>query len=260
MWIRTSLLVHSSPDSAPASRGGISSTNLVSRAEAASNRSASVRSSLGRVRSNATDSWRNTLRSSSVKPVLSILIARALLGSALLGPRAERTGATREPKRRLPCWNRMARKGNARYDNVCYLMSQPELSGTAGSPRGPRRRRAPKGEGHRLRGEIIAAASDLLADLGDPNQLSMRAVAAASGVTTPSIYRNFADKQALLVAVLETRWAELVRVIVEAASEVDDPFESLRRMGHAYVRFAEDHPGHYQVLFRTAAPAGITAG
>src|SRR5437016_3040137 len=139
-------------------------------------------------------------------------------------------------------------------------MSQPELSGPPGSPRGPRRRRAPKGEGHRLRGEIIAAASDLLADLGDPNQLSMRSVAAASGVTTPSIYRNFADKQALLAAVLETRWAELVRVIGEAASEVDDPFESLRRMGHAYMRFAEEHPGHYQVLFRTAAPAGVTEG
>ena len=31
-------------------------------------------------------------------------------------------------------------------------------------------------------------------------------------------------------------------------------------MGHAYLRFAEEHPGHYQVLFRTAAPAGITEG
>src|SRR5438270_1431401 len=105
----------------------------------------------------------------------------------------------------------MASKGNIGYRNTCNLMSQPELSGNSGSPNGGRRRRARRGEGHRLRGEIIAAASGLLADLGDPNQLSMRAVAAASRVTTPSIYRNFADKQALLAAVLETRWAELVR-------------------------------------------------
>src|SRR6266571_7635814 len=138
-------------------------------------------------------------------------------------------------------------------------MSQQNLSAAPGpTPRA--RRRAPKGEGHRLRGEIIAAASDLLADLGDPNQLSMRAVASAAGVTPPSIYRNFADKQALLVAVLETRWAELVRVMTEAATEVDDPFESLRRMSRAYLRFAEEHPGHYQVLFRTPAHAGITEG
>jgi hypothetical protein len=36
--------------------------------------------------------------------------------------------------------------------------------------------------------------------------------------------------------------------------------KSLRRMGHAYLRFAEEHPGHYQVLFRTAAPVSITEG
>jgi AcrR family transcriptional regulator len=135
-------------------------------------------------------------------------------------------------------------------------MSQQKLRPGPLSP--PRRRRAPKGEGHRLRDEIIAAASDLLAELGDPGQLSMRAVAAGAGVTPPSIYRHFADKQALMLAVLETRWADLVRVMTEAAAEVDDPFEALRRMGLAYVRFAEEHPGHYQVLFRTVAPAGIT--
>src|SRR5437763_10915339 len=137
-------------------------------------------------------------------------------------------------------------------------MSQQHLPVSPGPTTPARRRRAPKGEGHRLRGEIIAAASDLLADLGDPNKLSMRAVADAAGVTTPSIYRNFADKQALLVAVLETRWAELIRMMTETAAEVDDPFASLRRMGLAYLRFADEHPGHYQVLYRTAAPAGIT--
>jgi hypothetical protein len=36
--------------------------------------------------------------------------------------------------------------------------------------------------------------------------------------------------------------------------------KSLCRLGHAHLRFAEEHPGHYQVLFRTAAPAGITEG
>ena len=126
------------------------------------------------------------------------------------------------------------------------------------TPSAPRRRRSRRGEGQRLRGELIAAASDLLAELGDANQLSMRAVAASVGVTPPSIYRHFADKQALLVAVLEDRWAELQRVLEEAASEVDDPFQSLRRVCLAYLRFAEEHPGHYRVLFSAAAPAGIT--
>ena len=120
-----------------------------------------------------------------------------------------------------------------------------------------RRRRAPRGEGHRLRGELIAAASRVLAELGDANQLSMRAVAEAAGVTPPSIYRHFADKQALLVAVLEERWTELNNALGKAV--VSDPFESLRRVCLAYVRFAGENPGHYRVLFSAAAPAGITA-
>jgi len=120
------------------------------------------------------------------------------------------------------------------------------------------RPRARRGEGQRLRGEIIAAASSLLGELGDANQLSMRAVAAAVGVTPPSIYRHFADKRALLVAVLEERWAEFGSVLTGAAAEVDDPFEALRRVGLAYLRFAEEHPGHYRVLFSAAGAAGVS--
>jgi len=121
------------------------------------------------------------------------------------------------------------------------------------------RPRSRRGEGQRLRGEIIAAASSLLADLGDANQLSMRAVAAAVGVTPPSIYRHFADKRSLLVAVLDERWAELSATLAQASEDVDDPFDALRRIGLAYLRFAEEHPGHYRVLFTAAGAAGISA-
>ena len=121
-----------------------------------------------------------------------------------------------------------------------------------------RRSRARKGEGHRLRAELVVAASDLLAELGDSNQLSMRAVANAVGVTPPSIYRHFADKQALLVAVLDERWAEFHRLLAGAGATSDDPFESLRRFCLAYLRFAEERPGHYRVLFSAPAPAGIS--
>lgn len=126
------------------------------------------------------------------------------------------------------------------------------------SPSGrPVRARARRGEGHRLRSELVAAASDLLGELGDPNQLSMRAVAAAVGVTPPSIYRHFSDKQALLVAVLEERWNELHELLGKAAATADDPFDALRRWCLAYLRFGEERPGHYRVLFSAAAPAGV---
>ncbi len=118
-----------------------------------------------------------------------------------------------------------------------------------------RRPRSRRGEGHRLREELVAAATGLLAELGDAHHLSIRAVAEAVGVTAPSIYRHFPDKQALLVAVLEERWAELYGTLADAV--VDDPFESLRAICLAYVRFAEEHPGHYRVLFSAAGPAGV---
>lgn len=119
------------------------------------------------------------------------------------------------------------------------------------------RERARRGEGHLLRDELIAAASGLLAELGDPNLLSMRAVAAAVGVTPPSIYRHFADKDALLVAVLGERWAELHRQLVAAAGAGVDAFDALRRFGLAYLAFAEEHPGHYRVIFSAAAPEAL---
>ncbi len=133
-------------------------------------------------------------------------------------------------------------------------MGQPEIRQAAKTPSG--RQRARRGEGHRLRHDLVAAASSLLAELGDANQLSMRTVAAAAGVTPPSIYRHFSDKQSLLLAVLEERWAELYRALAEAVT--DEPFASLRRICVAYVDFAERHPGHYRVLMSAAAPAGIT--
>jgi AcrR family transcriptional regulator len=50
-----------------------------------------------------------------------------------------------------------------------------------------RRHRARRGEGDRLREEILAAAERLLLETGDESAVSIRAVADAVGVTPPSI-------------------------------------------------------------------------
>lgn len=136
------------------------------------------------------------------------------------------------------------------------LPEQPKVTASEPKPAPVRRVRARRGEGHRLRDDLVVAANDLLADLGDANQLSMRSVAAAAGVTPPSIYRHFTDKRSLLRAVLEERWAELYGALTNAVA--DEPFTSLRRICQAYVRFAQEHPGHYRMLFSVADPAGVT--
>ena len=55
------------------------------------------------------------------------------------------------------------------------------------------RRRARRGEGERLREEILVAARELLAETNDADAVSVRAVAERVGVSTPSIYLHYAD-------------------------------------------------------------------
>ncbi|NED65050.1 helix-turn-helix transcriptional regulator, partial [Streptomyces sp. SID10244] len=64
-----------------------------------------------------------------------------------------------------------------------------------------KRTRSPRGSGELLAEEIIASATALLLEEGDDAAVSIRAVAGRVGVTPPSIYLHFADKDALLDAV-----------------------------------------------------------
>jgi AcrR family transcriptional regulator len=110
-----------------------------------------------------------------------------------------------------------------------------------------RRRRAPRGSGELLRGEIIAAARDCLNRLGSADAVSIRAVASHVGVTPPSIYLHFADKEALLDAVLVDLFGELDEVMQQAVAGVEHPLERLRQQGLAYVRFARSSPEYYRL-------------
>ncbi|MDP8976029.1 MAG: TetR/AcrR family transcriptional regulator [Actinomycetota bacterium] len=112
-----------------------------------------------------------------------------------------------------------------------------------------RRRRAPKGEGDRLRAEILAATEQLLIETGDEAAVSVRAIADAAGVTPPSIYLHFADKDELVFAVCQQQFAELGRRMEEAARGVEDPVQALTNRGRAYITFGAEHPAQYRILF-----------
>ncbi len=109
------------------------------------------------------------------------------------------------------------------------------------------RRRARRGDGERLREEILGAARGLLAETQDADAVSVRSVAERVGVSTPSIYLHFADKAALLDAVCEAVFSDLDRVMEEAAAVTSDPFDGLRMRGVVYVRFALDNPEQYRL-------------
>lgn len=109
------------------------------------------------------------------------------------------------------------------------------------------RRRARRGTGEQLRAEILDAAKKLLAETADADAVSIRAVADIVGVTPPSIYLHFADKEALIEAVVADVFTELDEVMTAAATGVAHPLERLCQQGMAYVRFALESPEHYRL-------------
>jgi AcrR family transcriptional regulator len=113
----------------------------------------------------------------------------------------------------------------------------------------PRRARARRGEGDKLREQILEAATRLLVETGDEDSVSIRAVADAVGVTPPSIYLHFADKNDLIFAICERYMDELDRATTEAAAGSADPIESILLAGKAYVRFGLENREPYRVIF-----------
>jgi AcrR family transcriptional regulator len=123
----------------------------------------------------------------------------------------------------------------------------------ATSAQRPRRQRNPRGQGERLREDIIEAASRLLEDPASP-PLSLRGVARAVGVAATSVYLHFDDVDALVWAVGARRFGELVRCQEEASSDLADPCARVHAEALAYCEFGLAHPGHYQVMFSNPLP------
>ncbi|MFD6275208.1 TetR/AcrR family transcriptional regulator [Streptomyces sp. NPDC060209] len=107
-----------------------------------------------------------------------------------------------------------------------------------------------RGEGARLRDEIVAAAVELLDETGDESAITLRSVARRVGIAAPSIYRHFPDQPAIMLAVVRSAFAELdeqLRTAVDA--EGDAPRERLMALCRSYLQFAEAHPGRYRTMF-----------
>lgn len=79
--------------------------------------------------------------------------------------------------------------------------------------------------------------------------MSIRAIADAVGVTPPSIYLHFADKDELVFAVCQMEFAKLGQRMTEAGRDVEDPVQALRNRGRAYIAFGANHPAQYRILF-----------
>jgi len=111
----------------------------------------------------------------------------------------------------------------------------------------PSKPRFHHGDLHRA---LLQAARQLLERDG-VSALSLRQLAQATGVSHAAPYHHFADKSALLAALVEECFAELAECTQAAAERSgSDPFDRLTGLGEGYVAFALANPGCFRLMFR----------
>jgi AcrR family transcriptional regulator len=111
------------------------------------------------------------------------------------------------------------------------------------------RARNRRGEGTKLRAEILQAATVLLEENGSEESVTLRAVARAVGIAPPSIYAHFPDREAIIDAVVDEVFRDLTAELERALDPAADPVAQLLAGCGAYLDFAERRPKRYRLLF-----------
>lgn len=104
-----------------------------------------------------------------------------------------------------------------------------------------------------LRAALIEAARAVMEETSS-SDLSLRDLARRVGVSPMAAYRHFADKEALLRAVADGGFGELVRGMEAALAVGGDPLAQVLEMGRAYVAFARAHPAMFDLMFAAPVP------
>lgn len=100
-----------------------------------------------------------------------------------------------------------------------------------------------------LRAELLEQAVEQLRHT-PAEQLSLRAVARALGVSQTAPYRHFSDKEALLAAIATRAYRELLEQLIAARNAGgDSAAQQLRLVARAYVDFAERQEQLFKLMF-----------
>ena len=96
---------------------------------------------------------------------------------------------------------------------------------------------------------MLDTAEAQLADTS-VDELSLRALARAIGVSQTAPYRHFKDKNELLAALATRGYRKLLAQLEEAAELMgDDPEAEMHSFAHTYVNYAITHPDLFKLMF-----------
>jgi AcrR family transcriptional regulator len=99
-----------------------------------------------------------------------------------------------------------------------------------------------------LREALIEGARRLLIDNGVVD-FSLSELARRVGVSPAATYRHFANRDALLSAVAERGYEELLQALEEVSRSVEDSRNLIHHLGLCYMTFAIDHPEMFALMF-----------
>jgi AcrR family transcriptional regulator len=103
------------------------------------------------------------------------------------------------------------------------------------------------------RAQVVAAARTLMVRHGVEG-VSMRAIAAAAGVSPAALYLYFPDKLVLMAAVVDALFEGLLasfHAAVAVAAARPEPFARLAALMETYVAWGLAHPEEYRLMFMT---------
>jgi AcrR family transcriptional regulator len=106
---------------------------------------------------------------------------------------------------------------------------------------------------------ILEAASELLAHSADAD-ISTRAACEAAGVTAPTLYHYFGDKEGLLAAIVDFGWAAFLESKRETAAVVHAHIgDDIRAGWDNHIEFARENPNFYKLMWSPAVSADSAA-
>jgi AcrR family transcriptional regulator len=110
-----------------------------------------------------------------------------------------------------------------------------------------------------VKSRIIETAAGLLAQSADVD-VSTRAICDAAGVTAPTLYHHFGDKDGLLAAVVDFGWATFLETKLAVAAVVHDHVaDDIRAGWDNHLEFARENPSFYKLMWSPAVAASSSA-
>ena len=118
------------------------------------------------------------------------------------------------------------------------------------------------GHGGLLRDDIVGAARQILEQEGTEAAITMRGVAREAGISAPSIYPHFDNREALVEVVIGEIAAEFVGQVDDALTIIgveSTPRARLIARIQAYISFGSTKPSSYRILFARPHPTELPA-